>query len=288
MSVSFLKRGIMRKQLKLRNGEYYHFDKMKITGIINVTPNSFFQGSRRMDVEEAVKRARQMKEEGADILDIGGESTRPGVDPVSPEEEIQRIIPVIEAIKKEMDILISVDTYHAETAEASLIAGADIINDVTGLKADPNMAKICAKYNAPIIIMHMKKDPKTMHQDIHYDDFLGEVREFFQEQIKYAIAEGNDPERLILDPGVGFAKNYDHNIEIIQNLESFYDFDLPILLAVSRKTFIGKILDGAPPEDRLEGTIAVSCWAAERGIEMIRVHDVLENTRAIRVMEALK
>lgn len=278
----------MRKKLKLRNGEYYHFDNMKIMGIINITPNSFFAGSRRMNVEDAVEQARKMKADGADILDIGGESTRPGVDPVAPEEEIERIVPVIEAIKKEMDILISVDTYHSETAEAALLAGADIINDVTGLRGDPNMAKICAKYDAPIIIMHMKKDLKTMQKDIHYDDFMGEVYDYFKDQIDFAIQEGNDPERLILDPGVGFAKSFDNNIEIIQKLETFYDFDLPILLAVSRKTFIGKILGGSPPEDRLEGTIAISCWAAERGIEMIRVHDVKENCNAIRVMEALK
>lgn len=278
----------MRKKLKLRNGEYYHFDNMKIMGIINITPNSFFAGSRRMNVEDAVEQARKMKADGAEILDIGGESTRPGVDPVTPEEEIERIVPVIESIKKEMDILISVDTYHSETAEAALLAGADIINDVTGLRGDPNMAKICAKYDAPIIIMHMKKDPKTMQKDIHYDDFMGEVYDYFKDQIDFAIKEGNDPERLILDPGVGFAKSFDNNIEIIQKLETFYDFDLPILLAVSRKTFIGKILGGTPPEDRLEGTIAISCWAAERGIEMIRVHDVKENCKAIRVMEALK
>lgn len=278
----------MRKQLKLRNGDYYHFDNMKIMGIINITPNSFYAGSRRMNVEDALEQARKMKADGAEILDIGGESTRPGIDPVPPQEEIERIVPVIEAIKKDMDILISVDTYHAETAEAALKAGADIINDVTGLRGDPDMAKVCAKYDAPIIIMHMKKDPKTMQKEIHYDDFMGEVYEYFKDQIDYALSEGNDPERLILDPGVGFAKNFDNNIQIIKELETFYDFDLPILLAVSRKTFIGNILDGAPPEDRLEGTIAVSCWAAERGIEMIRVHDVAENRKAIRVMEALR
>ena len=260
----------MRKQLKLRNGDYYHFDNMKIMGIINITPNSFYAGSRRMNVEDALEQARKMKADGAEILDIGGESTRPGIDPVPPQEEIERLVPVIEAIKKDMDILISVETYHAETAEAALKAGADIINDVTGLRGDPDMAKVCAKYDAPIIIMHMKKDPKTMQKEIHYDDFMGEVYEYFKDQIDYALSEGNDRERLILDPGVGFAKNFDNNIQIIKELETFYDFDLPILLAVSRKTFIGNILDGAPPEDRLEGTIAVSCWAAERGIETRR------------------
>ncbi|WP_196793318.1 dihydropteroate synthase [Aerococcus sp. Group 1] len=179
----------------------------------------------------------------------------------------------------------SIDTYRATTAEAAILAGADIINDISGLTFDEKMADIVAKYQVPIIIMHIKGKPKDMQNDPHYDDLITEVEEFFDRQIQLAIDHGIQRDKIILDPGIGFGKNYEHNVSLIKNIDFMKKYQLPMLLAVSRKTFIGQRLGGLEPSQRLEGTIAVSCFAAMKGIEMVRVHDVKENLRAIRVME---
>lgn len=279
----------MRKTIVLKDGKVYNFDNMKIMGILNATPNSFFEGSRVQDLELAVEKAKEMIKNGADILDIGGESTRPGSDPVEVDEEINRVVPLIEEIRKfDKNILISVDTYRAETAEAAIKAGADIINDISGLTFDDNMADVIKKYDVPVIIMHIKGTPKDMQKDPHYDDVIGEMKDFFKEQIDYALSKGIAREKIMLDPGIGFGKAYNHNIEAMKKIEEFYEFDMPILLAVSRKTTIGVALGNLPPEERLEGTIAITCYAALKGIEMIRVHDVLENCRAARMSEVLR
>lgn len=277
------------RYMTLKDGTVYSFDKMKVMGILNATYDSFFPGSRVGSVENAVNIAMTMIENGADILDVGGESTRPGSDPVSEEQEIERVVPVIRGIReKNKDILISVDTYRAKTAEEAIKAGADIINDISAMTFDENMADVAVKYNVPVILMHIKGTPKNMQKSPHYDDVVGEVKDFFRERIEYAISKGIQRDKLILDPGIGFGKNFEHNMELIRKIDSFYDFDLPVLLAVSRKSSIGAALGNLPVEERLEGTMAVSCFAAMKGVDMVRVHDVLENKRAITMIEVLK
>lgn len=277
------------RYITLKDGTKYNFDNMKVMGILNATDDSFFPGSRVGSVENAVNIAMNMIEDGAEILDIGGESTRPGSDPVTEEQEINRVVPLIEGIrKKNKDILISVDTYRAKTAEEAIKAGADIINDISAMTFDDNMSEVAVKYNVPVILMHIKGTPKDMQKNPHYDDLVNEVRDFFKERIDYAISKGIKRDKIILDPGIGFGKNYDHNIELIKKIDSFYEFNMPILLAVSRKSFIGLALGNIPVEERLEGTIAVSCFAAMKNVDMIRVHDVLENKKAIKMIEVLK
>ena len=277
------------RYIELKDGSVYKFENMKVMGILNATDNSFYPTSRVNSVENAVDRAMKMIEDGADILDIGGESTRPGSDPVSVEKEVDRVVPVIEGIrKKNKDILISVDTYRSRTAEESIKAGADIINDISAMTFDENMADVVKKYNVPIILMHIKGTPKNMQKDPHYDDVVKEVGAFFTERIEYAKGKGIKQEKIILDPGIGFGKNFEHNMELIRKIDSFFVFDLPILLAVSRKSSIGEALGGLPVDERLEGTMAISCYAAMKDVDMIRVHDVLENKRAIKMIEVLK
>ncbi len=277
------------RHIELRDGTIYKFDNMKIMGILNATDDSFYPSSRVDSVESAVDRAMEMIEDRVDILDIGGESTRPGSDPVSVEEEIERVVPVINGIrKKDKDILISVDTYRSETAEEAIKAGANIINDISAMTFDDNMADIVVKYNVPIILMHIKGTPKNMQQNPHYDNVVEEVKNFFEERIDYAVKKGIKKEKLILDPGIGFGKDFDHNMELIKKINSFFIFNLPILLAVSRKSSIGQALGNVPVEERLEGTMAVSCYAAMKNVDIIRVHDVLENKRAVRMIEVLK
>lgn len=277
------------KYISLKNGTKYHFDKTKIMGIINATPDSFYSESRSEGPDNAVKNALKMIREGADILDVGGESTRPGSEPVTAGEEISRVVPVIEGIRSiNKDILISVDTYRAKTAEAAIKAGADIVNDISAMMFDEDMAEVIRKYNVPIILMHTKGTPKNMQVNPHYDNVIVELMSYFKERIDYCKKMGIVMDKLIIDPGVGFAKSYEHNIEIIKKIEVFHEFKLPILLAVSRKSSIGKALGDLPPEERLEGTMAVSCFAAMKNIEIVRVHDVLENKRAVEMIEVLK
>ena len=275
--------------MRIGNREFDFKNNAYIMGILNVTPDSFSDGGKFDGIDKALKQAEKMIEEGADILDIGGESTRPGSDPVDVEEEIARVVPLIKEIRNiNKDVLISVDTYRAKTAEEAIKAGADIINDISGLTFDDNMADVIRKYNVPIIIMHIKGTPKDMQKNPHYDNVVEEMKEFFRDRIDYALEKGISEDKIILDPGIGFGKNYDHNIEAMKKIEEFYTFDMPILLAVSRKTTIGVALGNLPPEERLEGTMAITCYAALKGIEMIRVHDVLENCRAARMAEVLR
>lgn len=277
------------RYISLKDGSKYYFDRMKIMGILNATPDSFYEGSRLYDIEKAVSRAKKMIEDGADILDIGGESTRPGSDPVSGEEEIQRVVPLIQEIRKiNKEILISIDTYRAKTAEEAIKAGADIINDISAMTFDDKMADVAVKYRIPVILMHIKGTPKNMQKDPHYDDVMGEVTEFFKDRIDYALSKGISRDKIVLDPGIGFAKAFEHNIELIRRVGEFHSLDMPILLAVSRKSSIGVALGNVPAEERLEGTIAVTCYAALQGIEMIRVHDVIENKRAATMTEVIR
>lgn len=247
-------------------------ERTYVMGILNVTPDSFSDGGKYNEIDEAIKRAKQMVEDGADIIDIGGESTRPGADYVSEEEEINRVVPIIKAIKSELDVLISIDTYKSKTAEEAIKAGADIINDVWGFKKDENMAKVAAKFNVPCILMHNREDKP-------YTNLMKNVLEDLIESINIAIDAGVKRENIILDPGIGFAKNYEENLTVMNNLEEIVNIGFPVLLATSRKSMIGLALD-LPVDKRVEGTVATTVMGIMKGCKIVRVHDVLENKRA--------
>lgn len=243
-----------------------------IMGILNATPDSFSDGGIYNNIEAALKRAKEMVEEGVDVIDIGGESTRPGATYVEAEEEINRVIPIIKAIKKELDVLISIDTYKSQVAEEAIKAGADIVNDVWGLKKDKNMTKIIARYDVPCILMH-NRDERP------YENLMRDLLEDLYESIDLAKKAGIKQDKIILDPGIGFAKNYEENLEVMNNLEKIVALGYPVLLAASRKRMIGYTLD-LPVDQRLEGTLATTVIGIMKGCHMIRVHDVLENKRA--------
>ena len=289
MLLPILKRSDILNYVTLKDGSRYCFDSMKVMGIINVTPDSFYEKSRMQSVNTAVDTAVKMINDGADFIDIGGESTRPGSNPVTEEEEINRVVPAVKEIRKiNSKILISVDTYRAKTAEEALKAGADIINDISALTFDEKMADIVSSYKVPVILMHIKGAPKSMQQNPYYKDVFEEVSGFLKERIEFAVSKGITHDKIIIDPGIGFGKNFEHNIELIKRIGEFQNLNCPVLLAVSRKTSIGKATGAAAPKDRLPGTIAVTCYAAMHGVDMVRVHDVLENKQAVMMMECLK
>jgi dihydropteroate synthase len=258
-----------------------------IMGIVNVTPDSFSDGGRYFDPSLAIEHGRELIREGADILDIGGESTRPGAEPVSAEEELRRVIPVIAALRAESDVLISVDTFKASVASAALQAGADIINDVSGLLHDPAMLDVARASSVGIVLMHMKGEPRTMQMNPHYDDVVAEVRAFFAQRIAALSAAGIDSRRLVLDPGIGFGKNLDHNLALLRALPLLVVDDRPLLLGVSRKSMIGKVIGSDRMEDRAWPTVALTSYAREHGTRIVRVHDVKPNADALRMTEAI-
>jgi dihydropteroate synthase len=262
-------------------------ERTLIMGILNVTPDSFSNGGQFQDAESAIQHGTQMAEDGADIIDIGGESSRPGSKPVSADEEQSRVIPVIESLAKQVEIPISVDSYKPEVARAALDAGAGIINDITGL-ADERMRSLAAEKKAPTIIMHMKGTPKIMQENPEYADVISEIMAFFRERIALAVEAGLPEEYLIIDPGIGFGKTLEHNLEIIRNLADFKTLGRPILIGTSRKAFIGKILGGLPPTERLEGTAATVAISIANGASIVRVHDVREMSQVARMADALK
>lgn len=272
----------------LADGRVLTYDKMSVMGILNITPDSFYAGSRVPVLDSVIERAGQMLAAGADILDIGGESTRPGSDSVDGVEERRRVLPVIEALRKEYpNAVLSVDTYRADTAEAALAAGADIINDISAMEADPNMADVVVKTKAPIILMHMRGTPKNMQQNCQYDNVVEEVAVYLAQRAQLLREKGVGADKIILDPGIGFAKNVEQNLLLMRDLHSLTSFGYPVLLASSRKSTIGAVLGGVPAEERLEGTVATSLQAVYAGAHMIRVHDVKENLRAVRMLEAI-
>lgn len=253
--------------------------KTWVMGILNVTPDSFSDGGKYTTIEQAVSRARQMIEEGADIIDVGGESTRPGYAMISDDEEIARVVPVIKALKKECNALISIDTYKAAVAEAAIKAGADIINDIWGAKYEPSIAAVAAKWDVPIILMHNRNEAS-------YRNFWLDVKDDINASIQIALDAGVSKDRIWLDPGIGFAKTAAHNIEMMQHLEDFVALGYPVLLGTSRKSLIGKILE-LPVEERLEGSLATVCFGVDRGCQIVRVHDVKETSRVVRMMDVL-
>lgn len=270
-------------------GRRITFESTRLMGIINVTPDSFFAGSRKEGLKEVLEAASDMVKNGADILDIGGLSTRPGSEPVEEEEELKRVVPAIKAVRQEFpQIPISVDTYRARVAKEALDAGADIINDISGLQFDENLVKVVAEYKAPLVLMHIKGTPRDMQKNPYYDDVVREIAEYFCERMEFAIASGARPEGIILDPGIGFGKSYEHNLEILSRLKEFKSLKRPLLIGASRKTFIGKALGDLPPEERLEGTLAVTALCALNDVDIVRVHDVRENRRVLDLVEAVK
>ncbi|MHC1715780.1 MAG: dihydropteroate synthase [Acidaminococcaceae bacterium] len=272
----------------LADNRVLEYDHVVVMGILNITPDSFYADSRVRSIDEVINRAGQMLRDGAEILDIGGESTRPGSDSINPQEEIARIVPVVEALRKEYpQSILSIDTYHAETAEATLASGADIINDISGMEYDEKMIDVVVKNNAPVILMHMRGTPKNMQQNTEYGNVVEEVSKYLKERAEMLRGHNFPKEKIILDPGIGFAKNVDQNLKLMQGLSEMTGSDYPVLLAASRKSTIGKVLGDIPPEARLAGTIATSCQAVYAGANMVRVHDVKENIQAIRMLEAI-
>ncbi len=260
--------------------------KTWLMGVINVTPDSFSDGGRFEDPDRAVAHGLDLSFEGADILDIGGESTRPGAAPVSAEEELRRILPVIRGLRSKVDTPISVDTTKASVARAALDEGADIVNDISALRFDAGMASVVARSGAAVILMHMQGTPLTMQLDPRYDDLLGEIRSFLSDRIRWAEAAGISKEKIVVDPGVGFGKTCEHNLALLKRLEVLRDLDRPICVGLSRKAFIGRILD-LPPGERIEGTIAAAVHSVACGAHILRVHDVREVSRAVQVAEAI-
>jgi dihydropteroate synthase len=259
-----------------------------VVGILNVTPDSFSDGGDFLDPEAAAEHAAAMLDEGAGVLDIGGESTRPGSDPVSQEEEIQRVVPVIERILSvRPEAVISVDTYRSGTATAALEAGASLVNDVTALRGDPRMASVIQEAGCPVILMHMQGEPKTMQKEPHYEDVVREVRDFLAERTEYAVSAGVGPENIIVDPGIGFGKNLDHNLDLLHNLDAIVDLGFPVLIGASRKSFIQRITGVQKAKDRVSATVATTVLAYERGANFFRVHDVRANREALAVAEAV-
>jgi len=258
-----------------------------IMGVLNVTPDSFSDGGEFFSAEKAVEHGLQMAADGAQIIDVGGESTRPGAEPVSVDEELRRVIPVIENLRSKSNIFISIDTSKSEVASAALDAGASIVNDVTGGRGDKEMKTLVAKRNAGFVIMHMQGEPRTMQVDPHYADVVSEVADFFRQQYAHALDCGIDPMAIAFDPGIGFGKTLSHNLELLRNLERLRLNDRPIVVGVSRKSFLGKLIESPTVADRLPSTVALTSLLRARGADVFRVHDVRENAVALRVSEAI-
>jgi len=258
-----------------------------VMGIVNVTPDSFSDGGRYLDTGRAVEHALTLVAEGADILDIGGESTRPGADPVEEAEELRRVLPVIRAVRSQTKTLISIDTMKANVARAALEAGADIINDVTGLRGDPMMLRVAADTEAGLVVMHMIGTPRTMQQQPEYSDVVAEVQAYFNERLRILTDLGIAPERLVLDPGFGFGKTLDHNISLMKALPDLAVQGRPVLVGVSRKSMISRLLETEDVEDRDWPTVALTSHARELGARIVRVHEVKPNVHAMRMTEAI-
>lgn len=274
--------------MRIRGRDFSWGKKTYIMGILNVTPDSFSDGGYYVKPEAALRQAERLIEDGADILDIGGESTRPFAQPVPEEEELRRVIPVIEAVRRRFpEIPISVDTYKARVAEEALSAGADIINDVSALRFDPRMAEVIRRHRPPVVLMHMKGTPQTMQLDPRYEDLRGEIRDFLRERAEKVHALGVPREAIILDPGIGFGKTFAHNLELLKAVSFFRELGYPLLYGPSRKAFLGEILKKEPRERDL-GTVAVVVYLALAGVDLVRVHNVAWCREALRVIEYLR
>jgi dihydropteroate synthase len=262
-------------------------------GILNVTPDSFYDGGKYCDIKDALNRARKMIDDGADIIDVGGESTRPNSSCVSADEEIRRVVPLIKELSKETQIPISIDTYKAEVADKAIKAGAQIINDISGLQADQEMVKVAATNNTPIIIMHIKGRPHDFPNDPVYDNLIQEIISFLEEKIEYSVKSGIAHDKIIIDPGIGFGKRANHNVEILAHLNKFKSLNLPIMIGTSRKSFIDKVLELSIDNDikendsRLVGTLVTLVLAVSKGVNIVRVHDVKEAVQVIKMYRSI-
>jgi len=259
-----------------------------IMGVVNVTPDSFSDGGRFFERGSALDQARALAAAGADILDIGGESTRPFADPVALEEELRRVIPVIETLAAEVNLPISIDTYKAPVARAALAAGAFLINDISALRFDPDMAPLAAAQQAPVVLMHMQGVPRNMQVEPRYDDLLGEIKAFFRKRLEFAASQGLDRDLLVLDPGIGFGKTFRHNLEILNHLDAFLDLGCPLLVGPSRKAFIGHLLGLPNGEVRDIGTLAALGVAVTRGARIVRTHNAAYARQFLTVLTAIQ
>ena len=273
------------RTIELPSNRRLEFKKPLIMGIVNVTPDSFYAASR-VEKDRLIDFVARMVKEGVDIIDIGGESTRPGSERVSEEEELNRVVPSVETVRKNFDVFISVDTYKAKVAEEALKNGAEIVNDVSALRFDPAMMDVLKTYKPAVVLMHMKGEPKTMQENPYYEDVVKEVLYFFKERIE-KLREIGLEDKIIIDPGIGFGKRLVDNLEIIKRISEFKSLGKPVLVGASRKSFIGQVLGNVPPEERLYGTLAVTAYCVLNGVDIVRVHDVKENLHVIKLIQAI-
>lgn len=268
-------------KIKIKDRELDFGNRTLVMGILNVTPDSFSDGGKYNNLDAAIKQAEKLISDGADIIDVGGESTRPGHTQISSEEEIKRVVPIIKKIKENFNILISIDTYKYDVAKEALLAGADIVNDIWGLQYDNGeMAKLIKEFNVPLIAMHNQND------EVYSKDIMADLKEFFEKTYKIAEKFGINRDKIILDPGLGFGKNAEHNIEIMSRLDELCKI-APVLLGASKKRFIGKLLNDLPFDERVEGTVATTVIGIQKGVDIVRVHNVLENKRASLVADGI-
>lgn len=278
----------MSTPLQIRDYSFNWGKKTYIMGILNLTPDSFSDGGQFNTLDKALNQVRAMISAGADIIDLGGQSTRPGAEDISLEEELSRVIPIMEAIRNNnIDIPISIDTTKSVVAQKAIAAGADIINDISGATFDSEMLSVVASLNVPIILMHIRGTPQTMQSLTDYQDLIVDVRQFLQNRINQALTAGIKRSHLIIDPGIGFAKTYEQNLQLLQQLSAFHALHLPILVGVSRKSFIGHILHKNNPQERIWGTAAACCGAIASGADIIRVHDVAAMSDVAKVADAI-
>jgi dihydropteroate synthase len=256
-------------------------------GVLNVTPDSFSDGGNFFEPEKAIEHGLRMAAAGADIIDIGGESTRPGAEPIDAAEELRRVIPVIETLRAKLDVPISIDSLKSSVARAAIRAGASIVNDITGGRGDEGMLPLIAETNSAFIIMHMQGTPRTMQNQPRYSDAVAEISDFFRQQYTLAIGCNIDPMAIAFDPGIGFGKTFDHNLELIAQLERLRAHDRPLVIGVSRKSFLGKLIDSPEIGDRVAPAVALTALLRARGADVFRVHDVKENMSALRITEAI-
>ena len=279
----------IKRVIPLAPGRQFNLSRPLIMGILNVTPDSFSDGGLYTTVDKAVEHALAMEADGADIIDVGGESTRPGSESVPEHDELTRVIPVVKALKNRLRVPLSIDTCKSEVALAVLDEGADIVNDISALRQDPAMAAALADKKAPVILMHMLGTPRNMQAKPEYEDCVEEIYEFLEERVAFAVAAGIDKSKIIIDPGIGFGKRLSDNIEILGNIARFRELNLPVLIGASRKSFIGMLHPESKfPEKRLGGSIAAAVAAILNGADIVRVHDVPETVEALKVIQALK
>jgi dihydropteroate synthase len=279
----------IKRVITLAGGRQLPLSRPLVMGILNVTPDSFSDGGAFASPEMAVEHALRMEAEGADMIDIGGESTKPGAEPVEPETELERILPVIRNIREQSRVCISVDTYRAATAEAALDAGADIVNDISALRLDPAMVRLVADRKVPVVLMHMQGTPRNMQEKPSYINCVEDVAAFFRERIDHCTQNGVDKAKIILDPGIGFGKRLSDNLSLLAHLSRFKEHHLPLLVGVSRKSFIGMLSQSTgTPDQRLGGSIAAAVTAARNGADILRVHDVAPTIEALKVLQGIE